>query len=89
MSVQLQVVPNMGSLGWVQCYWCPYWVHKPHVIEGLDWRALCGWCLHCFFSTTATLMSLLPEGELPDYCKDGGVFDILWMNEYAWRLLHF
>jgi hypothetical protein len=39
--------------------------------------------------TTAALMSLVPVGELPDYCKDGGVFDILWMNEYAWRLLHF
>jgi hypothetical protein len=39
-------------------------------------------------NTTAALMSLVPVGELPDYCKDGGVFDILWMNEYAWRLLH-
>ena len=41
------------------------------------------------FSTTAALMSLLPFGELPDYCKDGGVFDIRWMIKYAWRLLHF
>ena len=41
------------------------------------------------FSTTAALMSLLPFGELPDYCKDGGVFDMTCMNKYAWRLLHF
>ena len=51
-------------------------------------RGLIG--VHCvvgvfigFFSTTATLMSLLPEGELPEYCKDGGVLDITWMNKYA------
>ena len=36
------------SRGWVQCYWCPYWVHTPHVIDGLE-RPLCGWCLHWFF----------------------------------------
>ena len=39
-------------------------------------------------NTTASLMSLVPVGELPEYCKNCGEFDILWMNEYAWRLLH-
>ena len=33
----------MGSLGWTQCYWCPYWVYDPHI---LDWigRPLCNAC---------------------------------------------
>ena len=62
----------------------------------ISWMGLGGLCvigvLIGFFSTTATLMSLLPEGELPDDCKDGGVLErneYAWMNKYAWRLLHF
>ena len=23
----------MGSLGWVKCYWCPYWVNNPYLID--------------------------------------------------------
>ena len=37
----------------------------------------------------AALMRLLPVGELPDYCTDGGVFDISCLIKYAWRLPHF
>ena len=33
----------MGSLGWTQCHWCPYWVYNPYLIDGID-RPLCDWC---------------------------------------------
>jgi hypothetical protein len=94
MAVQLHVVRNMGCLGWVECYWCPYWVHNPlypTIWDGIE-RPLCEWCFqwYCYMpNMTASLMSLVLVGELPEYCKNGWEFDILWMNEYAWRLLHF
>ena len=47
MAVQLHVVRNMGCLGWVECYWCPYWVHNPLysiIWDGIE-RPLCEWCM--------------------------------------------
>ena len=50
MAVQLHVVRNMGCLGWVECYWCPYWVHNPlysTIWDGIG-RPLCEWCMQWY-----------------------------------------
>ena len=34
----------MGSCGWRQCYWCPYWVYDPYLFEEPAGAAFCNWC---------------------------------------------
>ena len=37
-------VTTMGSFrGWERCYWCPYWVEDPYIIDWIG-RPLCNWC---------------------------------------------
>ena len=33
----------MGSMGWVRCYWCPYWVYNPYLVDQYP-VPLCDWC---------------------------------------------
>ena len=33
----------MGSMGWVECYWCRYWVYDPYIIDYVG-HPLCDWC---------------------------------------------
>ena len=33
----------MGSMGWTMCYWCPYWVENPYIIDGIGYP-LCNMC---------------------------------------------
>ena len=39
----------MGSTGWCECYWCPYWMHNAYILDGIG-RPLCDWCLDWLFS---------------------------------------
>ena len=37
----------MGSLDWMRCYWCDYWVDHPYIYDFFwdDYGALCDWCM--------------------------------------------
>ena len=37
----------MGSMGWAQCYWCPWWSYNPYIPGGVG-GPLCDWCLQWF-----------------------------------------
>ena len=67
--------------GWTQCYWCPYWVYNPYIIDWIG-RPLCNWCFDWHIGNdggpyepnarqrTALRLRIMFENKLPNTACD-------------------
>ena len=36
-------------MGWVQCFWCDYWVHDPYLLDTYP-APFCDWCFRWYMA---------------------------------------
>ena len=78
----------MGSMCWVQCYWCDYWVWDPYIIDYIG-RPLCNLCFDWHLGIDgfeAERLAVEARGEIEWF---GGPYEPTEITRTTRRLQHF